>query len=472
MKERTKTIIYLVISIVILALIIGAGIFSYLQLTTKSQFEKAPDFAAVDQNGATVTLSEFNGSIVLIHITNIENPICLECEKELKAQVKELEKFQKDNPEVAVITINMRRSVFSDPGDKLAKEWWGVNISWYWIEDFDPYPIASKFLEYWNLDGGTANPTLILIDKDQTVVGVYHVYQMGKGEIDGIQDAEDLESKVEKLEKGEWNEFEGTVSSQGANILTMFVLGVITSISPCSIALLVAMFSYMMGAREKGDDREKDEKERSFTRDGLITGVAFTLGMALVFGFVGLLLSFIGGLIRLSSIFYLLAGIVMIVLGINNIKPWSEMLSPLYEPIIRSIRRKTGRKGRREKGFKETLMDRNKSVFDKSVFIGAFILGVLFSLAWAPCAVSLVFPVVIWMISQDVGVLMGGVLLFIFGLGHGVPVIPLATFTTTARGKLGGKYIQLGKKIVYIFGIVVIIFGIVFIARYFGFYLW
>jgi len=472
MKDNTKTILFFSIALFVLLLIVGAIIFSYVQITSNSDFEPAPDFTAIDQTGMNISLSKFNGSIVLIHITNIENPICLECEQELKAQVVELEKFHQQNPDVVIITINMRKSTFSDPGYQLANDWWDVNVSWKWIEDFDPYTIASKYIDYWNLDGGTANPTLIMVDKEQTIVGVYHVYQMGKGEIDGIQDANDLGKKVEKLEKGEWYEFEGTVSSQGVNIITMFVLGVITSISPCSIALLVAMFSYIMSAREKKDGNDNDHKEKSYTRDGLITGVAFTLGMALVFGVVGLFLSFIGGLIRLSSIFYLLAGIVMIVLGINNIKPWSEMLSPIYEPVFRSIRKQSGRKRRKGKGFRETMIDKNKSVFNRSIFVGAFLLGVLFSLAWAPCAVSLVFPVIIWMISQGVGVIMGGILLFIFGLGHGVPVIPLATFTSTARGKLGSKYTQLGKKIVFIFGIVVILFGIVFIARYFGFYLW
>ena len=40
-------------------------------------------------------------------------------------------------------------------------------------------------------------------------------------------------------------------------------------------------------------------------------------------------------------------------------------------------------------------------------FIGAFTLGVFFALGWAPCAVSLVFPVLIWLISQNVTPLAG-----------------------------------------------------------------
>jgi len=51
-------------------------------------------------------------------------------------------------------------------------------------------------------------------------------------------------------------------------------------------------------------------------------------------------------------------------------------------------------------------------LFQYSAFIGAFTLGVFFALGWAPCAVSLVFPVLIWLISQNVTPPAGGMMLF------------------------------------------------------------
>ncbi|HQN31571.1 MAG TPA: redoxin domain-containing protein, partial [Methanothrix soehngenii] len=43
----------------------------------------APDFQAVDLDGKNVSLSGYRGEAVLLHITNIENPLCRECENAL-----------------------------------------------------------------------------------------------------------------------------------------------------------------------------------------------------------------------------------------------------------------------------------------------------------------------------------------------------------------------------------------------------
>lgn len=81
----------------------------------------------------------------------------------------------------------MRKNPYSEDGKTLAENWWDMNITWYWVEDFDPFPISAKYIDYWNIGGGSSNPSILLMDKEQNIVGVYHVYQMGKGEIDGIQ---------------------------------------------------------------------------------------------------------------------------------------------------------------------------------------------------------------------------------------------------------------------------------------------
>ena len=55
-----------------------------------SQEAMAPNFQAVDQNGKDIALSDFRGEAVLLHITNIENPLCRECEHALNAQTDQL----------------------------------------------------------------------------------------------------------------------------------------------------------------------------------------------------------------------------------------------------------------------------------------------------------------------------------------------------------------------------------------------
>ncbi len=439
-----------------------------------SQAAIAPNFQAVDQNGKDVSLSDYRGEAVLLHITNIENPLCRECEHALNAQTSQISLLAKKDPGIKIITLNVRKNPYSKDGPTLAKAWWNINVTWPWIEDFEPYPLTSKYIDYSTLEGGFANPTLILIDKEGKVAGLYHVYQLGKGEIDGIQSAENLSTDLSGLEHGEASAsgFKGVASRQGVNYLSMFGLGIITSLSPCSVALLLAMFSYVMTARRK---EEYLKKSASASKEGFMIGVAFTLGMAMVFFVVGLFLSDIGVFIRQARFFDLAAGLLMVILGINIIKPIGEIIEPVRSRL--SLRRAhsddfPGDCATEKKGIMERLVHFSMGLFQYSAFIGAFTLGVFFALGWAPCAVSLVFPVLIWLISQDVTPLAGGLMLFVFGVGHGVPVIPIATFSRAVGGQIGEKYISAGKYVTKIFGVAVIVIGLIYAVRYLGYKMW
>lgn len=446
-------------------------VLSFIVLCPSAAFSQgpiAPDFQAVDLDGKDISLSDFRGDVVLLHITNIENPLCRECEKALEAQTRQLSMLVQKDPGTKIVTLNVRKNSFSDNGPALAKEWWNINVTWPWIEDFDPYPLTGKYIGYSTLEGGFANPTLILIDKDGKVAGLYHVYQLGKGEIDGIQSADTLYSDLKRIEQGEASGFKEIVSGQGANYLSMFFLGIVTSLSPCSVALLLAMFSYVMTARRKD---EYLKKSASASKDGFMIGVAFTLGMAMVFFVVGLFLSDIGVFIRQARLFDLAAGLLMVILGINIIKPVGEIIEPVRSRL--SHHKVDPDDLPPDKG---GLMERSVKIsmdlFNYSAFIGAFTLGVFFALGWAPCAVSLVFPVLIWLISQNVTPLGGGLMLFVFGVGHGVPVIPIATFSRAVGGQIGEKYISAGRYVTKIFGLAVIVIGLVYAVRFFGYKMW
>jgi len=435
-----------------------------------SQESSAPDFQATDLDGNNVSLSNYRGEVVLLHITNIENPLCRECENALSAQTRQLSLLAQKDPGINIITLNVRKNSFSTDGRTLAKDWWNINVTWPWIEDYEPYPLTGKYIDYSTLEGGFANPTLILIDKNGNVAGLYHVYQLGKGEIDGIQSADSLYKDLKGVEQGEASGFKGTTSSQGINYLGMFFLGIVTSLSPCSVALLLAMFSYVMTARRK---EEYLKKSASASKEGFMIGVAFTMGMAAVFFVVGLFLSDIGVFIRQARFFDLAAGLLMIVLGINIIKPIGEIIEPVTSRLtFRKADQDLNNPLAEKKGIMERLVNFSMGLFQYSAFIGAFTLGVFFALGWAPCAVSLVFPVLIWLISQNVTPLAGGMMLFVFGVGHGVPVIPIATFSRAVGGQIGEKYIYAGKYVTKVFGLAVIGIGLVYAVRYLGFKMW
>ncbi len=448
-------------------------IISALSCTVFADGAKAPNFQAVDQHGNNVSLSSFQGEVVLLHITNIENPLCRECEHVLSAQTGQLSLLAKENPGINIITLNVRKNPYSKDGQELIEEWWKINATWPWIEDYEPYPLTSKYIGYSTFENGFANPTLILIDKEGNIASLYHVYQLGKGMIDGVQSAQSLSEELKALQDGRaGGSVKGEASVQNANYLGMFFLGIVTSLSPCSVALLLAMFSYVMTARRK---EEYLRKNASASKEGFLIGVAFTLGMAAVFFVVGLFLSDIGVFIREARVFDLAAGMLMIVLGINIIKPISEITGPLWSRVSLGRGNSHALKGDSDpekKGIMERLVSFSMGLFQFSPFIGAFALGVFFALGWAPCAVSLVFPVLIWLISQNISALSGGLMLFVFGVGHGVPVIPIATFSRAVGGQIGEKYMAAGKYVTRIFGLAVILICLIYAARYMEFKLW
>jgi cytochrome c-type biogenesis protein len=463
-KEKMRKIGFLLNLILIFT--IGAISDCVAQTPAENSAVIAPDFTATDLDGRTFNLSDLRGESLVLHITNIEIPLCRECETHLKDQLKELAALKAADPNVQIVTLNLRKNPYSRDGRSLAEGWWKVNITWPWIEDIEPYSVGSKYLDYWNVRGGASNPTVLLINKDGKIAGIYHIYRVGEGEVDGIQTAETLSKKLQELKGSQWKGMEGEISQQNVSALGMFILGIVTSLAPCSIALMIAVFSYVMTVRRKD---EYLRKSTSTSKEGFIMGVAFTLGMAAVFFVLGLFISQVGLLVRDARIFDLAAGIVMILLGISTFKPLGEIFAPVTSVFRRNPSAEVHEKG-------ESLIQKSVKIsiglFKYSAFIGAFSLGIFFALGWAPCALSMVLPVLIWLASQNVTPLMGGMMLFVFGLGHGVPIIPISTFSRTVGGRIGDKYIAIGSWTTKFFGLLVIAVGVVYAARYFGFVLW
>jgi len=221
-----------------------AVIFLAIPPSHGSDTHPAPLFDAVTVDGRAFSLNESVGNVTILHIQNFESPICMECEKELREQMAELAKLSEMNEKnITIVTLNMRKSTSSEDGKTLAERWYRMNVTWYWIEEFQPYGIANLYSDYWSISGGFANPTMVLIGPSLNIVGVYHIYCIGKGEIDGVRSAESLKNDAEKIMSGEWTEFKGEKNEGGITFLSMFVLGIVTALSPCSIALLISMIS-------------------------------------------------------------------------------------------------------------------------------------------------------------------------------------------------------------------------------------
>ncbi|MGI5840374.1 MAG: cytochrome c biogenesis CcdA family protein [bacterium] len=190
-----------------------------------------------------------------------------------------------------------------------------------------------------------------------------------------------------------WEEYltawmkQALVRESGAIFLLTFAAGVITSLSPCLLAVLPAIVGYIGGY---GTTRQR----------GLLLSTAFVFGTAVTFAGLGIAAALLGGLFGPvgRSWQYLLAA-VSFGMGLNLLG-----FLPFHFPTLTrlpEIRRGAG---------------------------GAFVLGLLFGLVASPCATP-VLAVLIAFASSRGKAFFGGLLLFVYGLGHGIPLLLAGTCT-------------------------------------------
>lgn len=435
-------------------------------------YEKAPDFTLQDANGTVFSLHNFKTKIVILHFMQFG---CGGNAGVNEQQFNEFKTISNQYSDVVIITAFVGCCNFDlmQAKQNYGVTWWFANdAQWDAIKHYWDYGLDENGIFH--------NPTLFFVDKEQNL----------RKRFSDVTSADVLSSNITVLLEG--GELEAGLG-KGAEFpileqsIAFLGLGIVTSLSPCSIVLLISMISYVTGVskpqietidtsskewrrlnkreRRREELRIKAENRKKSALHGLALGLAFTLGMAAVFFLVGCLIAFFGVFLPQLVIVNLIAGVILVVLGINIIKPLKTFI-----PIERLFKHK------REEGesCKTTMRGQAwiQKIAKQSPLLGALFLGILFSFVWAPCAVPLIFPVLIMVMMQKIPILVGGLLLFIFGLGHGIPVIPLAVASTSAKVALGEKYVSAGKWATKIFGVIIIVIGVLMALRYYGIILW
>lgn len=226
-------------------------------------------------------------------------------------------------------------------------------------------------------------------------------------------------------------------------VLGLFLLGIATFLSPCSIALISVYLTYTVGISKS-------------IRKGFVIGCSFALAMCLVFFFLGYALSYMVRVASYQRVFYGISGLVLIFFGINNLG--------LLEKV--GLTTKVGSSlAARVNALKLNALTR----FSKYNYVmGSFLFGVIVSLALGPCSLSLVVSAILLTIPIAATPVHGGFLLFVFGLGHALPVILLSVLLATARKMVSDKISKTGALLTKVFGLVFLIIGIVMIAYALG----
>jgi len=219
-------------------------------------------------------------------------------------------------------------------------------------------------------------------------------------------------------------------------LLSAFVLGLMTAISPCPLATNItatAFISKNIGSKQKV----------------LLSGVLYSLGRAFSYTVIGLVLYFGASKFHLQRFFsqngekYL--GPLLIIIGLIMLN------------IIRlNFLGKTS--------FEERFSER----FKNKGLLGSFLLGILFALAFCPYSGALYFGMLIPMtISSSSGLYLP----LIFAIGTGLPVILFTYLLAFAAHRIGNVYqkIQTIEKYMrYVAGAVFILAGLYYVAIFMG----
>ncbi len=213
------------------------------------------------------------------------------------------------------------------------------------------------------------------------------------------------------------------LASGGLSILVLvFLGGVITSLSPCILSMLPVMLGYIGGL-------EKPTKTKGF-----ITSAFFVLGLAVTFSILGITAALLGKVFgQIGPAWRYIIGFLAIVMGLQLIGVLNIEL-----PGLKTMPEKRGGA------------------------LGSFGVGLLFGLVASPCATPVLAVLMTYVAGQGV-LWFGALLLFIYGLGHGLPLIIAGTFTALLKSL--PRFLKWSRNITYISGGILIILGLYFLGQ-------
>ncbi len=202
--------------------------------------------------------------------------------------------------------------------------------------------------------------------------------------------------------------------------IVVFIGGILTSLSPCILSMIPLMIGYIGGYSEQSKAR------------GFIMSAVFVLGLSTTFALLGIGAALLGQIFgQIGRGWYYVIAAVAIVMGLQLLG-----VIDLRFPTM-------GRMPIKSRGL-----------------IPSFFMGMLFGLAASPCATP-VLAVIMTYIAAQGNIPVGAGMLFVYGLGHGLPLILAGTFAAFLTSL--NKFQRWAGYITKISGVVLIGMGLYFL---------
>ena len=219
-------------------------------------------------------------------------------------------------------------------------------------------------------------------------------------------------------------------------ILSAFLLGLMTAISPCPLATNITATAYI-------------SKNISSKKKVFLSGIIYSLGRAFSYTAIGLILYFGASKFHIAKFFQQ-----------NGEKYLGPLLIIIGLLMLNLIRLNFLSKS----NFTEKLSEK----FSDKGLLGSFVIGILFALAFCPYSGALYFGMLIPMTISSVE---GLYLPIVFAIGTGLPVVLFTYLLAFAAGSVSTFYNKIKtieKWMRVVAGVVFILTGIYYVLIFTG----
>ena len=206
-----------------------------------------------------------------------------------------------------------------------------------------------------------------------------------------------------------------------------YLAGLLSTLSPCVLPLVPILIATAVAAHRFGP-------------------YALALGLTLSFSMVGIFLATLGASLGLGQdTFRSVAAVILIGFGV-------VLLSPRLQE-----RFATATSGLSEAG--NGLLSR----FTLDGLPGQFLIGLVLGIIWSPC-VGPTLGAATTLASQGSNLAQIGILMIIFGLGAGTPLVVLGSLSRATMMRMRGKMMSAGKLGKMLLGGILLLLGIAILA--------
>lgn len=192
---------------------------------------------------------------------------------------------------------------------------------------------------------------------------------------------------------------------QNINFIAAFTAGLLSFLSPCILPLLPAYFSFITGMSL--DDLTAEKRASRINWSVILAAFVYILGFTFIFVLMGLAASFLGAFVSSHrGVLRVGGGLVVIVLGLH-------FLNIVNIPFLN-----------REKH----LQLKNAGVKNTYTHLALiFFVGMIFAAGWSPCIGPILGSILV-LASMEQSGLQGALLLLIYSVGLGIPLLLMAVF--------------------------------------------